>query len=77
MLSAGRPSASAILRSEQAQCVRFEADNSLLRSIAAIASANEGSSSPISLIGITSLMSRDGLGWPCMYYIVYWDNVAS
>jgi hypothetical protein len=77
MLSGGRSRAFAIIRSEQHQCVRLDAGNSFARSIAAMASANEGSSSPFSLIGITYPIDRHSLGWISMYYVVIYDSVAS
>jgi hypothetical protein len=59
-----------MMRSEQHQCVRFDAGNSFACSIAAMASAKEGSSSPFSGIGITYLVDWDSWGWTCMYYVV-------
>jgi hypothetical protein len=70
MLSGGRSSALAMMRSEQHQCVRLDAGNSFACSIAAMASAKEGSSSPFLGIGITYLVDWHSLGWTCMYYVV-------
>jgi hypothetical protein len=62
MLSGGRSRALAIMRSEQHQCVRFDAGNSFACSIAVMASAKEVSSSPFSGIGITYLVDWYSLG---------------
>jgi hypothetical protein len=70
MLSGGLPIALAICRSEHAQCVRRAGNKSLACSIAAIASAKEGSRSLSWFIGITSPTYGCGLGWMVMYYVV-------
>jgi hypothetical protein len=77
MLAAGRSRALAIIRNEQHQCVRFGAGNSFACSIAAMASAKEGSSSPFSGIGITYLVDWDSLGLTGVYYVVILDSVSS
>jgi hypothetical protein len=70
MLSGGRPMALAIMRSEQHQCVRLAAGNSFACSMAAMASAKEGSSIPSSGIGITYFVGWHSLGFTAVYYVV-------